>query len=83
MSYWGNHNGILGKKVFKKPVILVSNQKIHYGICFHVYLIINKPLKYNKNEGNKMTLVLRINEMCKQFKWSLESNIHSLTSSYE
>lgn len=37
-------------------------------VCFHVYLIINKPLKYNQNEGNKMTLAFRINEMCKQFK---------------
>ena len=37
-------------------------------VCSHVYLIINKLLKYNQNEGNKMALVFRINEMCKQFK---------------
>lgn len=47
----GNHNEVLvEKEIFRSPVTLVSNQKIHYGICFHVYLIINKSLKYNQND---------------------------------
>lgn len=75
--------GRWGENLFKNAVILVSNLQIHYRTCFHVYGIINKPLRYNQNEGSKMTLVFGINEMCEQFKRSLESNTHSLVSSYE
>lgn len=58
-------------------VTLVSNQKIHDSICFHVYVIINKPLRYNQNEGSEMTLVSRIDEVCEPFKRGLESNTHT------